>query len=73
MSKKSNRKTTKEMASVNSGEHRPINMLVSIRKTRLMLFDLVVLTVSAVLTFWLYPTVLGILTAAEIAVQLINN
>lgn len=71
MSKKSNRKSTNEMAAVNSKVHRPINMIVSIRKTRLMLFDLVVLTVSSVLTFWLYPTVLGILTAAEIAVQLI--
>lgn len=71
MSKKSNRKSTNEMAAVNSKVHRPINMIVSIRKTRLMLFDLVVLTVSSALTFWLYPTVLGILTAAEIAVQLI--
>ena len=71
MRKESNPRQTDNTAMETQKLRRPMSAVLSIRKTKLMLFDLVVLVISALLTFWLYPSVLGTLTIGEIAVQLL--
>lgn len=69
--KESNRRPAANPAIEPQKLRRPVSAVLSIRKTKLMLFDLAVLVISALLTFWLYPTVLGTLTVGEITVQLL--